>query len=129
MTVEYIMGPTIRNDMSLEKLMPINEKRHTERCGFKEPIQYAFLSSDRFFSAKTINYSRGGLCFRSGYKITPYTHIYLTIEDSDRVHDCKENAADRFAEVKWCLKVLKKTASSYRIGVQFKEWEDVELGP
>jgi len=122
------MDPIIRNDMSLENFLSIDEKRQVERYGFKEPIQYAFLSSDRFFSAKTINYSRGGLCFLSSYKIRPRAHIYITIEDSDHIHDCKEIAADRFAKVKWCLTVPKKTAFSYRIGVQYKEWEEDEPG-
>lgn len=59
-----------------------------------------FWSSNRFFSAKTINYSRSSLCYRSGYKIRIRSNIYITIEDNDRVHDCKENDADGFAKVK-----------------------------
>ena len=109
--------------------MSIDEKRNAERYGFKETIQYAFLSSDRFFSAKTVNSSKDGLCFRSGYNIRPKAHIFLTIEDSDRFYDCKEIATDRVAEVKWCRKVPKKPALSYQIGVQYREWEDDESGP
>ena len=78
--------------------MSIDEKRNTERYGFKETIQYAFLSSDRFFSAKTVNSSKDGLCFRSGYNIRPKAHIFLTIEDSDRVHDSKEFADGSFCQ-------------------------------
>jgi hypothetical protein len=107
-------------------MMTYNENRHAERHGSEETIQYAFLNSDRFFSAHALNYSRGGLCFLSGYEIRPRAHLYLTVDDSDCVHDCKEIGAGRFAEVRWCRKLPHKPAFFYRIGVQYKEAVDEE---
>ncbi len=109
--------------------MTYDENRHAERHDSEDTIQYTFLNSNRFFSANAVNVSRGGLCFLSGYEIRPRAHLYLTVEDSDRVHACKEIGAGRFAEVRWCRKLPKKPAFFYRIGVQYKEALDEEPVP
>lgn len=106
--------------------MTYDEKRHAERHGSEDTIQYTFLNSDRFFSANALNYSRGGLCFLSGFEIRAPAHLYLTVVDSDRVHDCKDIAEGRFAEVRWCRKLPHKPAFFYRIGVQYKKAVDEE---
>lgn len=104
--------------------MSVNEKRRSARYIAKEPIEYAFLSSDRFFKSSAVNCSRNGLCFKSSYKIKTRTNIYIVGENSHRIRGQKTLALGGFAEVKWCRKLPNTPAMFFLIGAEYREAAD-----
>jgi hypothetical protein len=108
--------------------MSIDEKRRSARYIIKEPIEFAFLSSDRFFKSSVVDCSKDGLCFKSNYEIKSRANIYIVGENSHCVRG-RACALDGFAEVKWCRKQSNTPALFFLIGAEYRELEVKEAIP
>ena len=109
--------------------MSTAEKRRSARYTTKEKIEYAFLSSDRFFKSSTVNCSRDGLCFKSIYEIKTRAKVYIVGENSHRIRGRGSLPLNGFAEVKWCRKRPNTPALYFLIGAEYKDPETKDSIP
>ncbi len=56
-------------------------QRAHPRQALQAPIKYRTAQSDRFFQARTLNYSSDGLCLEVDHKVEPQTEIYVLMEN------------------------------------------------
>ena len=66
-----------------------------------------------------INFSRGGMCFKSGYEVGSGTRI--RIKKLASLAEKTRHQEDRgcLAEVRWCKPISGKDAFLYRVGVEY----------
>lgn len=101
--------------------MATNCKRAFERFGIEGRITYCLHNTEKYFNAKMVNTSEGGMYFESEVEIQPGSDIYITLEDpSPAIQGLAEYDGYR-AEVMWCRKLYDKETerSYYGVGVRF----------
>lgn len=83
--------------------------------------EYAPDKAENYLPVDLINFSRGGMCFESGNKVTSGAHI--KIKKRAALDGDARREADRgcIAEVKWCKPIAGKDAVLYRVGVEYIE--------
>jgi hypothetical protein len=100
------------------------EKRSCDRYYQEVPITVAYFNTDRYRSAKMLNYSEGGIYFESDFAFQPRRSIYIRIEKKrtnlieGEIHNGFRSVA--LGEVKWCKEM---ESSKYGIGVKYYERE------
>ena len=103
------------------------EKRSFDRYYHEIPITVAYFNTNRYRSAKMLNYSEGGIYFESDFAFQPRTSIYIRIEKKvtdppeSKIHNGFRSAA--LGEVKWCKEIDKGESGKYGIGVKYYELE------
>lgn len=100
--------------------MPADHEKNTELKP-KDALQFRFTHSgiDDYLAVRMVNFSRGGICFKSGVKINPGERI--VVREKTRPIDLPHIQAGRehSAKVKWCRLVAKEVTRPYRIGIAF----------
>ncbi|MGD2268810.1 MAG: hypothetical protein PVI06_00305 [Desulfobacterales bacterium] len=99
--------------------MPPPENRENEPSDRRTRQKYARGKIENYLPVELINFSKGGLCFESGNKVTSAERIKIkkrAVLDGDA-----RRAVDTgcVAEVKWCQPVAGKDAILYRVGVEY----------
>ena len=99
------------------------DKRSVYRYNQKAFITWAYFSSDRYFDAKMLNYSEGGLYFESDSAPLPKTGLYIRIEEnlneSSKVGVHAGFRMITLGEVRWCHEITNKDIIKYGIGVKY----------
>ena len=75
----------------------------------------------KFFRVQMINFSRGGMCFKSGYEVGSGARIRIIKLVSPVEQPRNEEDTGCLAEVKWCKPVSGKDPFFYRVGVEYVE--------
>jgi len=100
------------------------EKRSCDRHYQEVPITVAYFNTNRYRSAKMLNYGEGGIYFESDFAFQPRTSIYIRIaKKMTDLPECKIHNGFRsvaLGEVKWCKEM---ESSKYGIGVKYYELE------
>jgi hypothetical protein len=96
------------------------EKRNHEREGFCVDLYYAFSGSSTCFGARSINTSKGGMCFQTGYAIAPGKKITLYYVHPAAARHGNRRTTGQAAEVKWCRTLPEYHAFFYQVGVVFR---------
>jgi PilZ domain len=103
------------------------EKRSCERHYQEMPITVACFNTNRYRSAKMLNYSEGGIYFESNFAFQPRTSIYIRIEKKmTDLSECKFHNGFRsvaLGEVKWCREISEGESGKYGIGIKYYEHE------
>jgi hypothetical protein len=73
----------------------------------------------KLFRVEMINFSRGGMCFESGYEVGSGARISIKKLASPFEQTPHEEDRGCLAEVRWCKPVSGKDASFYRVGVEY----------
>jgi hypothetical protein len=99
------------------------EKRSGCRHCQNAILSWAYFNSDKYFDAKMLNYSEGGLYFESDSAPLPKTGLYIRIEENlDETSKVGVHAGFRMmtlGEVRWCHKITDKDMIKYGIGVKY----------
>ncbi len=74
---------------------------------------------EKFFRIEMINFSRGGMCFETGYEVGSGARIRIKKLASAVEQAHQEEDKGCLAEVRWCKPVSGKDASFYRVGVEY----------
>ena len=96
------------------------DKRNHARKGLCVDLYYAFSETSTCFGARSINTSKGGMCFQTGYAIAPGKKITLYYSPPPAVRHGNRRAAGQAAEVKWCRALPEYHAFFYQVGVAFR---------
>ncbi len=103
------------------------EKRSCERHYQEVPITVAYFNTNRYHSAKMLNYSEGGIYFESDFAFQPGASIYFRIEKkmtdlpARKIHNGFRSVT--LGEVKWCKQINKGESSLSGMGVKYYELE------
>ena len=84
-------------------------------------IKNAPNDQEKFFRVKIVNFSRGGMCFESGYEVGSGARIRIIKLVSPVEQPRNEEDTGCLAEVKWCKPVSGKEDFFYRVGVEYVE--------
>lgn len=99
------------------------EKRSFERYHCKVPIICAHYNKEDYCGARTVNYSKGGLCFESDSPFRPGENVFIRTSKSFS-QDADPEIHDGFrlvtlAEVRWLKEKPGPAASRYGVGVKY----------
>ena len=97
---------TFKNDLQRRAAMEIIvEKRVYDRHPYDGPITFSFYNNSKFYEAKVINYSKGGMCFKSEFAPKKGATVYirmLNYPGDDLDPEALEGLRTvALAEVKW----------------------------
>jgi hypothetical protein len=76
---------------------------------------------ENLFRVEMINFSRGGMCFESGYEVGSGARIRIKKLASPIEQTRHEEDKGCLAEVRWCKPVSGKDTFYYRVGVEYVE--------
>ncbi len=101
------------------------EKRTFERHFQEASIICAYFNTNKYCSAKMLNYGEGGLYFESEFPFKPRTCIYIRVEEFSPIafgsplhHGLRTTT---LGEVKWCKEISGTESYKYGIGVRYYE--------
>jgi hypothetical protein len=99
------------------------EKRCEERQKCHAAIEWAYFNKSDFFSARLMNFSRGGGYFESGHPPIPGATILIRLQkydaSSEAFADCSFMKTTALGEVKWCRELLGGPDMRFGIGVRY----------
>ena len=96
------------------------ESRRSPREKETAQVYFSFEDSDQCFGARVINTSRGGMCFQTGYAISPGKRILVCTGQAPPENPLSRAAPGvRPARVQWCSNVADFEAFFYRVGIQY----------
>jgi hypothetical protein len=84
-------------------------------------VENAHNDQEKLYGVKMINFSRGGMCFESGYEVGSGARIRIKKLASSVEQTRHEQDRGCLAEVRWCKPLSGKDAFFYRIGVEYVE--------
>ena len=103
------------------------EKRAFERLSDVTPIVFSYFNKKSYFDAQILNYSAGGICFKSSFSVQPGTTLYIRVTkfypNGSLTSDCVRLRSVTLAEVKWCSDILDANEPFYGIGVKYYQSE------
>lgn len=82
-------------------------------------VENTHNDQEKFFRVEMINFSRGGMCFESGYEVGSGARIRIKKLASPAEQTRHEEDRGCLAEVRWCKPVSGKDAFFYRVGVEY----------
>lgn len=97
------------------------EKRKNERSDRQAQVKYSYPDNENFLRVEMINFSRGGMCFESGYEVGTGARIRIKKLASPAEEGSPKENDGCLAEVKWCKPISGKDAFFYRVGVEYVE--------
>jgi hypothetical protein len=101
---------------------PKVEKRSENRQKCDAAIEWAYFNRGDYFSARMLNFSKGGGYFVSGQPLIPGATILMRLRGFDSAgRGSRERRTLRttaLGEVKWCRE-LSSTAAQFGIGVRY----------
>jgi hypothetical protein len=109
--------------MGLKSKINMTEKRDDARHACEAIIKWSYFNKDKYFRAKLLNFSRGGVYFETAEEIKAGATIYMQLEIvvSSRInsldYDCLRYVS--LGEVKWCIDLSKNDQSQYGVGVRY----------
>ena len=82
-------------------------------------IFYTFIDSRQIYGARMLNCSRDGMCFQTGYAITPGKKIVVLQDQPQPDIPIEVVPGARLATVQWCDSIPEYKAFFYRVGIKF----------
>ena len=115
----------LQGDLNKEFQQMNTEKRISERRSFSAEVRYAYFNKKPFYSARALNLSSSGMCFRSSLFIKPGSTLYIRLEKFNpevlKTGIWIGLRTVTLAEVKWCREVPGDGDTPYGIGVKYIE--------
>ena len=99
------------------------EKRECERHPFEAAVRFAYFNQKKFYPAKLLGFSEGGISFYSKTPIKAGTTILIKLEQLS-YETCKEMGLKglktiSLVETRWCREIGGPYGSEYEIGAKF----------
>lgn len=82
-------------------------------------IFYTFQESKQIYGARLLNTSQDGMCFQTGYAITPGREIFIFLDQPQPDIPPAGVPGARLAKVQWCDNIPECGAFFYRVGIKF----------
>lgn len=99
------------------------EKRCEDRQACDAVIEWAYFNKGECFSARLLNFSKGGGYFVSGQPLIPGATILIRLrsfESGDsNASECSAMRTTALGEVKWCRELSGAPAAGFGIGVRY----------
>jgi len=100
------------------------EKRCEDRQNCDAVIEWAYFNRAGCFSARLLNFSKGGGYFISNQPLTPGTTVLIRVRDFNSAEPgaCDTSTTLRtnaLGEVKWCREISGEAAARFGIGVRY----------
>ena len=106
------------------KMLEYSENRKIERHPYEGAIIFSYFNLQKYFSGKSRNYSKEGICIQSNIPIKPGSSIYFRWQQ-DRGGDSKHTKFHEgfrtvgIADVKWCKEITSSTRIQFLIGAKY----------
>jgi hypothetical protein len=98
-----------------------SNKRVYARYNLDAPIMYASEENRyAYYGAKTLNYSKGGLCFETPYPLQQGMVISIRKADHTPESRISSKYTEQLAEVKWCKEIFYEDRHAFGAGVMFQ---------
>jgi hypothetical protein len=101
------------------------EKRACERHCYAADIAFSYFNKEHSYSARTLNLSAGGMCFKSNLFLKPGATVYIRLKTTHPNGSCSGYCEGlhlvTLAEVKWCQEANGADAYPYGVGVKYFE--------
>ena len=95
------------------------DNRCDARKAERASIFYTFQDSKQIYGARMLNTSRDGMCFQTGYAITPGREIFIFLNQPQPDIPPVGVHGARLAKVQWCDNIPECEAFFYRVGIKF----------
>lgn len=100
------------------------EKRCEDRQSCDAVIEWTYFNRGGCFSARLLNFSRGGGYFISSQPLTPGATVLIRVLDVNPAESgaCDAGAAMRttaLGEVKWCREIIAEPVAQFGVGVRY----------
>ena len=109
--------------MGLENDIKVDERRKYVRQICKADIEWSYFNTTKYFDAKLLNFSRGGVYIETSDDITPGATIIMRL---GKVHSLKSESADHaypklvsMGEVVWHTNLSGQHDTYFRAGVRY----------
>jgi hypothetical protein len=109
--------------VGLRKIINFTEKRADVRHDCEAVIKWSYFNKDKYFKAKLLNFSRGGVYVETAHDIKPCATIFIQVE---MVLSSKINSLDydclrymSLGEVKWRIDLSGNYQTNYGVGVRY----------
>jgi hypothetical protein len=106
-----------------KNIINITEKRADVRHDCEAIIKWSYFNKDKYFKAKLLNFSRGGVYIETAHDIKPQATIFMQVE---MVLSSNINSLDyerlryvSLGEVKWCIDLSGNAQTYYGVGLQY----------
>lgn len=93
--------------------------RTDTRTARKVPIQYALLDSEQFKTARTHDFSSGGLCYETYEPLKPGTDVCIVMQNYDPGLSGPESFRSYVASIRWTHLLSRNGTERYAVGAQF----------
>ena len=109
--------------MGLAKKIESAKKRRHVRHKCEAVIEWSYFNQEIYFEAKLLNFSEGGVYFKTGHDLKPGATIFLKM---NMVSSSKINSLDperprsvSLGEVRWRMDLSGSDQSCYGVGVRY----------
>ncbi|MGE5256674.1 MAG: hypothetical protein ACM3KE_08400 [Hyphomicrobiales bacterium] len=99
-----------------------SEKRCEDRQKCDAAVEWAYFNKADFFSARLLNFSKGGSYFESPQSLIPGATILIRLQkDAYRGGESASShmRTTALGEVKWCRELQEKQPHRFGIGVRY----------
>lgn len=102
-----------------------SEKRAYQRYNCEALIKWSYFNKDRLFTAKIVNFSKGGFSFKTYSDVRPHATIFTRLEKlftknkSLQKQECLRTVS--IGDVRWCQEFFEDGLKYYVVGVRHTE--------
>ncbi len=109
--------------MSLKSDTKTPEKRVYVRHICEAEIEWAYFNTVKYYNAKLVNFSRGGVCIETTHDITPGATVILRLgKVLSSMGESVNHEYPRLVslgEVAWCTKINGRHITNFGAGVRY----------
>jgi hypothetical protein len=100
-----------------------DKRAHSRHTFTAADIVFSHFNKERSYIAQTMNFGRGGMCFKSNLFLQPGQTVFIRLKKIHPNCSCagfgEGLRSVSLAEVKWCQKECDTDDTNYGVGVKY----------